>query len=1067
MRLIGIVILWSMVAGLATGAGPAPTPPRIAIISGSDASDLATLLTAELSQNKDLQLLERNDLTKVGDEIQLQRLAGNDAVSLGKLVGADGLIFITKSPDGFQARFTATGLGYALFDDRFESATDLPHLTELIGQRVSDYAPKLKLRPEEAVPISILNLRSDVAETDSADVERKLTLLLESRFAAAPKYVVLERRHVSGIKFERTLSNSIQPVMPGVSVIDGSLTLPAQGKEDMTVQLRLRPSGGQPVPLEIHGSIKDLPALAESLVNAVGAKLNVTADATAWQPEKEAHEYLHEGIWGLQHNAEPAALEALDSAELLGQDLPDVIYARMPVLCGVAVGTSSVMTGDQKTPDDPHPDARVDAILRAFNDEARYENENMSAKLHDVQPDNSTIGNIQMRREGLARATASLLTMLDSTHYVRADEVRSAFANFVGYDPLHGKFPQDLFLAVRYVDSLSQTEEEEKAYYRVLLAFPADSLAWRLVNGSLYRDSYCAHFYPDDAYGHDHARYIAYLDFLKSLYDGPCRLNAQLQYADNIIPKDLRDAACDAFYQSLTDQRDSLMTTNQLAPYLGAAFDLERSRGVMEADPRIIALLHFLLQHVDTLNGHLSQAWVPDRFPPAEAPALWKEFQALEAKSTPSPYIDNMHRKYVDHFGVAVAPPGALEVNRFWYPPNALGKPNFTSASVIAVPDGVWLGADFIKNDTGQPVSTGTFYHVTLETSHPGPFSTETYRIPGFHPKNMVVTADSLYVIGFSSSDWKKSLLQRFDFSTQRFEVHDLPHARGIFEANDKIYLELCGIGIAEMEGGIALLNQKTCETTILASSRRRPAQNQFDDRTPYTVWTVFPGCGGKPWASMSGFGEIYSVEDQPGPWPRVIPSGGLIFSETQGSRTLLYGSPFSNRGETKSDTVFMIDSTKPNPELLLGAPGPLFGTGMVGKPEPLPPQPDWSQHPLWVQPSSTDPHYYSRYGFRGGDIFGFITQPKNRETDLFWYRHGQANPIQIPLSFKMSDEATVALKAMEDADDDPIKNMRPHYDALLEMVCGQQGLYFVAANKGFWFLPFSDIDAFLKTGHN
>jgi len=745
----------------------------------------------------------------------------------------------------------------------------------------------------------------------------------------------------------------------------------------------------------------------------------------------------------------------------LGEDLPDVTYARVPVLCGIAVGTASIMTGDHRTPDDPHPEARVEAILRAFSEEARYENENMAAKLQDVHPDNSTIGNIPLRRQGLARAADSLLTMLDATKSPRAGEVRAAFRNYVGYDPLHGQFPQDLHLSVRYVDSLSQTEEEEKAYYRVLLASPADSLAWRLVEGNLSYDTYCAHFYPE-VNGNTHDRYIAYLNFLKSLSAGPCRLNALLGYADAIINQEMQQDACKVYYQALTDQRDNLLATNQLAPYLSAAFGLEKHQGLSEADPQLIALLHFLLQHIDHLDGHMSQAWVPDLFPPTEAPALWKEFQALEAKSVDSIFITHMRESYLLRFGNAEVAPGSLEVSHFWYPPNAPGKPTFTRAPVPAIPDGLWIAACYVRHDSGQESATAFFYRVTLDVAGTNPLPTYPFQIPNFGPMSMAVTPEALYVIGSPWKEWKKTLLQRFDLSTQRFTAHDVPHSRDIYEVGGKIYLSLLGFGVTEMESGVALLNDKTSETTILASSRRSPPQNQFDDRSFYSISTLFSGPGGQPCAAI-GFGEIYAIADKPGPWPRVIPSGELSFSQTAGSRTLLYGRHLLPPGAPQSDIVFMVDSAKPNPELWLGTPGPLLGTEMVGKPEPLPPQPDWAQHPLWQQPPEDGP-YQSEYGFHGDDLFGFVIHAKTQGKELLWYRHGQTTPVRISLSFKMSDDAAQALKAMEEIDDDPIKKQRPPNNSPMTLSVTPQGLCFLAPNKGFWFLPFSDIDAYLKS---
>ncbi len=176
---------------------------RIAVVGDADSRDLSALIGAELSARPDVALVEREDLSRLGDERKLQLLAGSDAVALGKLVGADGLLFVNKTAAGFTARFTAVGFGYALFSDELgasqEPGSDSPVSLRTV---VAGYAAKLRLDPAKAVPLSILNLRADHATAQSTALERDLTLLLESRLAAVPEYVVLERRHAWSLGFE-------------------------------------------------------------------------------------------------------------------------------------------------------------------------------------------------------------------------------------------------------------------------------------------------------------------------------------------------------------------------------------------------------------------------------------------------------------------------------------------------------------------------------------------------------------------------------------------------------------------------------------------------------------------------------------------------------------------------------------------------------------------------------------------------------------------------------------------------------------------------------------------------
>ncbi|HEY8965402.1 MAG TPA: hypothetical protein VIM58_03095, partial [Candidatus Methylacidiphilales bacterium] len=349
MRTVGHIAAWCTacwlgLAGTALAASPAPAA-RVAVVSSPETADLAALLSTELSQESALALVERDEFAKIGDEIKLRQLASTNAAGLGQMLGADGLLFLEKTPDAVEARFTAVGLGYVLFDQRFDLKADPPRLAKEIVHRVADYASKLKLRPAEAVPVSVLNLRSDAVSGAASDLERNLTLLLESRLSAQPEYVVLERRHAGSLAFENVLAPPSSALLQGALVVDGTLTPPLDGKDEAVVRLRVRAKGGEPSSFELRGSTKDLPALAEGLANGVRKATGSAAAAVPWQPQREAREYLMEGLWGYQHNAVRTSLEALDAAALLGETAPDLTAARVAVLCGFATGSPRVYHG--------------------------------------------------------------------------------------------------------------------------------------------------------------------------------------------------------------------------------------------------------------------------------------------------------------------------------------------------------------------------------------------------------------------------------------------------------------------------------------------------------------------------------------------------------------------------------------------------------------------------------------------------------------------------------------------------------------------------------------------------
>ena len=784
MRSLVLAALWAMAAGAAIAAAP----PRLAIVSGGNAGDLSALLVAELGKNEGVALVERDDLAKMGDEAQLRQMAGAKPADLGRLLGADGLLFLNAAPDGIEIRFTAVRLGFALFDDRFAPGADLPHLAALITGRVADYAPKLGLRPGEAIPVSVLNLRASVADPQASGMERKLTLLLEGELASLPDCVVLERRHASALKFENLLSGEDLALLRGVSVVDGELVPPSEGKEALAANLRVRGPGREPVAVRVDGSVKDLPALAAAMAAAIEKKIGAAAPPGPWQARAEAREYLLEGIWGYQHDAIPAALEALDSAELLGESAPDLTVARIPVLCAVAVGSPNVIRGDADTPDDPHPEARVEAISRAIDEAARYEKGGPGGDLQVLDRADLSLWNAGFLHGTVCRAASSLLGMLDRTHSPQADGVRSALREFAGFDPLHGKVPRPLSMVLGQADAWSVSMDEETGFYRGLCAVKPEGGDWMAAANSFVPTEFCARFIPDPE-----QRRAALLEFARSLLADPSTRPVGLLILARPSGSGGAEGPSQVFFDELWARRDELAAMHQFNRFLIVSFDLERNILVPEADPQLVALLRFGLQHADSVDGFIDQAWSPELFPAKDAPALWGDLQALAQKAPANPaslperdrHFSNMRRRYIARFGnPAGAGENALAVDRFWQPNDLAASPRFAAFPLAVGPDGVWL-ATLHGNDKAE-VDGAVLYHVALDASRSHPFATDVVPCPGLYPQEAVVTGKAVYLIGEPPGQFAQSVLARFDLASRRWEKHAIPASRRVFEAGDR-----------------------------------------------------------------------------------------------------------------------------------------------------------------------------------------------------------------------------------------------------------------------------------------
>src|ERR1700733_11113704 len=94
----------------------------LALIAETDeASPALDILTAELSNRTNLQLLERSEINKVYQEQNLS--AGNqDYVKLGQILGADGLLLMSGGKEGtnesLNVRLVAVKPGVVLLNER-------------------------------------------------------------------------------------------------------------------------------------------------------------------------------------------------------------------------------------------------------------------------------------------------------------------------------------------------------------------------------------------------------------------------------------------------------------------------------------------------------------------------------------------------------------------------------------------------------------------------------------------------------------------------------------------------------------------------------------------------------------------------------------------------------------------------------------------------------------------------------------------------------------------------------------------------------------------------------------
>jgi hypothetical protein len=1040
-------------AAAAPPAAPSPTAgPRVAIVTTPETTDLAAALATELAGHPNLAVVPASGAAQAGTP-----------PTTAPSVGADGLVFLSKDSSAIHVRFTAVGTGSVVFDLQPDPTLPVSQIAHTSALRVADDAAKLRRDRKPSITVSVLNLHADYNTPDSAELERKLTTLLESRLAALPGVLLLERRHAWAEGRERALSSAPKPILTATYVIDGGISPPMSAGGEASVHLNLRPATGPPTALDVQGSATDPAALVDKMAAEIQKALGTAPAGAAWPATQEAREFLKEGIWGYQHNREDVALDALDSAELLGETAPDLLAARIPVLCRRIVGTpgANVYYNGEPVPDDPQPEAKIAAFQRAMADSSAYEKSGGEGKLQILDHTRSMDGRTWDLHKAVDREGGFLLVMLDRTKQPQADDVRAALRAFMTYDPLHGKLPGDWESAIDFADNLANSKEEELAYYKgIMTTQPFADFGARRLMWQLQPENFCARFLPEAD------RSAAFTTLFQDLSHDPVAAPLALYMLASRAPPDQKDAACHALYQYLWDEREKYPTGDHLTYNLESAWKLEQSRRVKEADPLLVKLLHYYLQHDNAFTGLESEMWLPDLFPAAEAPSLLADLQAYEKRDPKAEehlVYRQMEQAYYDHFGGdSKAEPSlpALGVTRFWYPKDAPRRLILGMGAITPVPGGLWLAGELDGDNATQTPEQGLLYHIGLDPTKPDCFVDPPAPVVALHPymRNLVSMPEGLYALSSTSDQPPKTVIDHYNPATKQWDEGEVPGADELYTAAGHLYFSLKGIDFANREGGLARYDGKTGDGAMLASSRRRPAQNQLDDCADYHVDDIFTGPDNKPCVLANW--KFYYISETPGPWESMLPDLLPMHGKSQAALTVLFG-PCIHK--PPGDTVIVIDPAKPDPELWLGplTPRPVPGGTVPGTP---PPPPAWAATAIWQQPK--DGIQASDFGLRGDDLFAFIAGgPKSTKLELVWFQRGKPEPVHIPLQFKMSNDAKAALATVIPATVNTYgmvsePNKSPYG---LSMTVLPEGICFKSIIQGFWFIPFGDIDAWLK----
>ena len=211
----------------------------------------------------------------------------------------------------------------------------------------------------------------------------------------------------------------------------------------MTVHLRLRTPNGREINSTDQGLPTDLPGLVEKIIIEIKKATGSTSAPLAGQTQSEAREYFFEGLWGWQHHADDAALEALDSAELLGADIANVTAVRINVLTDLIDNKMENWRPNDPADDKPSLDGnqlsqKADYAFRDIDDMLRFRDKKFPSQpqlLKSPDSEDQYRPTHHWKADVAVFAISKLLFLLDEAHSPRADELRQSLRSITGYDP--------------------------------------------------------------------------------------------------------------------------------------------------------------------------------------------------------------------------------------------------------------------------------------------------------------------------------------------------------------------------------------------------------------------------------------------------------------------------------------------------------------------------------------------------------------------------------------------------------------------------------------------------------
>ena len=338
--------------------------PRIVILSANEYTGWGDLLTAELSQAGFADLIERNSIDKLVNERNLTRagLSVKEAIQWGSLLGADGVLVVdshnTPTEELVLTRLISTRSSLLLGLWVNKKLEDPALWIEESKTEIESRLSALNLTREEGLPCTITGVYGESwqekwLEVSFGDELSRALLAQEDIF-------LLDRQNISALQLEKNISNNTDPFWRASNLIEVSVSF--QNGEYSCSAIITLPNKVQKTIKLTHSSLRLVAvSVAEKFHEIVGGESSLSL---APNPN-EGNDFAEDALWASKQSLFRRALSSAEAAFALGVDTDELRYTMLNSTLDLA-GIKTLEMNWEVT--EPSATETISVLYRGFQD---------------------------------------------------------------------------------------------------------------------------------------------------------------------------------------------------------------------------------------------------------------------------------------------------------------------------------------------------------------------------------------------------------------------------------------------------------------------------------------------------------------------------------------------------------------------------------------------------------------------------------------------------------------------------------------------------------------------------